>query len=137
MKRRTFVTGAMSSIPLLCVPRYLDGKEQALADRPSEIGWDSPRPDQASAMIKERWLEGEEAIKKDPQWAYEYAVDVIKGRWPEAEEVIKKDPGWAYSYAKEIIKGRWPEAEEVISKDPRWACEYAENVVNGKWSKLS
>jgi hypothetical protein len=47
---------------------------------------------------------------KDPRLAYEYALNIIKGRWKEAEEVIKKDPVWAYYYAYHIIKGRWIEA---------------------------
>jgi len=28
---------------------------------------------------------------KAPTWAYYYTLDVIRGRWPEAEEYIKKD----------------------------------------------
>jgi len=45
-------------------------------------------------------------------WLYWYARDVIKDRWPEAEEYIKKDPKHAYWYARDIIKNRWHEAEE-------------------------
>jgi len=73
----------------------------------------SPSPEQAyryaKDVIKGRWPDGEETIKKDPKWAYHYALDVIKGRWPEAEETIKNDPEWAYHYALDVIKGRWPE----------------------------
>ncbi len=33
---------------------------------------------------------------------YSYACDVIKGRWPKGEEAIKRDPEWAYRYAKKF-----------------------------------
>jgi len=38
--------------------------------------------------------EYEEIIMTDPEYAYLYARDVIKGRWKEAEEYIKKDNYW-------------------------------------------
>ena len=40
---------------------------------------------------------------RSPRWAYLYACDVIRGRWPEAEEFIKKDPEWAHYYARDVI----------------------------------
>ena len=43
-------------------------------------------------------------IKKDPDYAYVYSINIIKGRWIEAEEYIKKDPDYAYFYATNIIK---------------------------------
>ena len=72
-------------------------------------------------VIKDRWLEAEPIIMRDPVWACEYAKTVIKGRWPEAEETILKDHRSMYLYARNVIKGRWPEAERVLiinSKDP-------------------
>ena len=68
-----------------------------------------------------------------PLWIYTYALDVIKGRWLEVEEVIKKSPRYAMIYARDIIKGRWLEGEEVIKKSPRWVCNYAEIVIGGRW----
>ena len=72
---------------------------------------------------------------EDPFWLYMYARDIIKDRWLEAEEYIKKDPEYAHFYAKNVIKGRWPEAEEYIKKDSRWACRYAENIIKGRWKE--
>ena len=54
------------------------------------------------------------AIKKSPDLAYYYAVNVVRGRWEEAEPVIIKDPEWAYRYARDILRARWPEAEPHI-----------------------
>jgi len=55
-------------------------------------------------VLKRRWLEVEEYIIKDPQYACLYAIEFIKGRWPEAEETIKKDPCWSYEYARFVIR---------------------------------
>ena len=35
---------------------------------------------------------------RDPRWLYYYTRYVIKDRWPEAEEYIKKDPEWWERY---------------------------------------
>ena len=70
----------------------------------------------ARNVIKDRWIEAEEYIKKNPRWAYYYAQDVIKDRWIEAEEYIMKDPHWAYCYAQYVIKDRWIEAEEYYER---------------------
>ena len=61
-----------------------------------------------------------------------YAVNIIKGRWPEAEEYIKKDPLSAYVYAVRVIKDRWPEAEEYIKTDPAQAFIYAQHFFTNK-----
>jgi hypothetical protein len=72
-------------------------------------------------MHGERWPEGEEVIKKNPYYAYQYAEQVVRGRWPEGEDAIKKDPTMIYWYAKQILKHRWLEAEPFIPKDhPDW-----------------
>jgi hypothetical protein len=44
-------------------------------------------------------------LRKTPDRHY-YPRDIIKGRWPEGEEAIKKNPGWAYRYSRDVIKGR-------------------------------
>ena len=79
-------------------------------------------------VIKDRWPEAEEYIKKSPEWAYWYTYHIIKGRWEEAEEYIKKTPRWAYYYARHIIKRKWFEAEEYIKKNPYWWIEYYRNI---------
>jgi len=78
----------------------------------------------AAKVMKNRWLEAEEVIKRDPKWACLYALNVIKGRWTEAEDVIKNDPKWAYDYAKRIIKGRWVEAEDAIFRYTHYTSYY-------------
>ena len=87
----------------------------------------------ARDIIDGRWQEGEEAIKKSSQLAYQYARYTIKGRWPEGERIIKKDARLAYYYALDVIKGRWPEGEEAIRKDPEWASHYARDVIKERW----
>jgi hypothetical protein len=39
-------------------------------------------------------------IKKDQHYAYIYVRDIIKGRWKEGEEIIKKNPQYAIFYAQ-------------------------------------
>jgi len=48
----------------------------------------------------------------DPYNTYYYAKDVIKGRWIEGEEWIKKSSGLAYLYARNILKLNEEEARE-------------------------
>lgn len=61
-----------------------------------------------------------------------YAVNVLKNRWPEMEEKIKKSAKWAVSYARDVIKGRWLEAEKYISKNDRYTSQYGVEVIKGK-----
>jgi len=56
--------------------------------------------------------------------AFWFSLHVIKGRWPEAEEIIKKDAQISYYYAFLVIEGRWPEAEEIIKNDEKIAKSY-------------
>ena len=41
--------------------------------------------------MKGRWLEAEPYIMKNPQYAYNYAINVLKRRWLEAEPFIFQD----------------------------------------------
>ena len=90
----------------------------------------------AKVIKKDRWLEAEKLIKKEPEIAYLYAKFVIKGRWPEAEKLIKKEPEIAYIYAKFVIKGRWPEAEKNIRKCSSSARKYAKYVLKKRWKVI-
>lgn len=47
-----------------------------------------------AAVTGQRFLEGEPIIKTNPFYAAMYAKYIIKHRWPEAEEVIKKSGDW-------------------------------------------
>jgi len=61
-----------------------------------------------------------------------YAVNVLKGRWPEMEEKIKKSPKWSVAYARDVLKGRWEEAEKYISKKDNYLAQYGIEVIKGK-----
>lgn len=54
------------------------------------------------------------------EWAYSYTMDVIRGRWIEGEEAIKRSSGWAYFYARDVIEDRWVEGEEAIKRNDYW-----------------
>lgn len=84
-------------------------------------------------IIKGRWEEAESVIMKCPIYAYEYALDIINGRWYEAEPYIKKDPYYAYYYARYITKERWEEAEPTIMKNTIYAYYYARDIIKGRW----
>ena len=79
-------------------------------------------------VVKDRWINGEEIIKKKPRWVYHYARWIIGGRWKAAESYIKKDPQYAYYYAMFVIKGRWLEAEPYIKKNKCWHKDYVEYI---------
>ena len=101
-------------------------KPKRIKDRIEAIKKDPEKAyEHAKFFIKKRWPEAEPYIMKDPQAAYKYAVNFIKGRWPEAEPYIMQNPYWAQYYVENVIKGRWPEAEPYIMKDARAAAPYA------------
>ncbi len=62
-------------------------------------------------------------------WAYWYARYIIKGKWPEGEEAIKKHPASAYRYAYYVLGERWPEGEEIISTDKGWNRMYEIDIL--------
>lgn len=68
--------------------------------------------------------------------AYDYARHVLKQRWIEAESFIMKDPDTAYRYAKNVIGTRWHEAEPYILLDLRISVMYAMDVIQGRWFEL-
>lgn len=74
-----------------------------------------------------------DVLKKDPEYAFFYALNTIKGRWPEAEPFIMKDPYYAYCYAEDIIKGRWLEAEPTILSNEACIYYYAAYVIGHRW----
>lgn len=58
-----------------------------------------------------------------------YAANVLKSRWIEAEEIIKRSAKWSVAYARDVIKGRWEEAEKTIAKDPKYLADYGVEVI--------
>lgn len=69
------------------------------------------------------------AHEQAPFWFCWYCRIVVKGRWLEAEEVIRRDGYQSYIYARDVIKGAWPEAEEAIREDKNCAWLYAHNAL--------
>lgn len=61
-----------------------------------------------------------------------YATNVLRGRWPEMEEKIRKSAKCAVLYARDVIKGRWEQAEKYISKNTKYLSQYAIEVIKGK-----
>jgi hypothetical protein len=51
----------------------------------------------------------ENLISKDPNMAYDYALDTLKDRFPLGEEAICQNPRCLWLYSKNIIKGKLPE----------------------------
>jgi len=89
--------------------------------------------DEYAYLIRERFLEGEPAIAKDPERAAGYAISILKKRWPEAEAAITTNPQGAYQYATHILKRPWPEGEVAIAKSPRWSYHYASQLLEHRF----
>ena len=51
----------------------------------------------------------ENLISKNPDMAYDYALETIKDRFPLGEEAICQNPRCLWLYSKNIIKGKLPE----------------------------
>ena len=75
--------------------------------------------DYIEKLIQDKWPEAEPYVKDDANTAYNYAA-ASRQRFLEGEQAIKTDPFYATMYAKYIIKHRWPEAEAVIKKSRYW-----------------
>ena len=55
-----------------------------------------------ASETNQRFLAGERAVMKDPEWAYWYAIGIIKCRWEAAEPTIMKDSFYWTLYKKHI-----------------------------------
>ena len=71
-----------------------------------------------------------QAVAKDPERAYWYAVGILKGPFKLGEPTIAKDPMRAYLYAKKVLEGPFRLGEPAIAEDPRWSYWYALKVLN-------
>lgn len=89
----------------------------------------------AKVIKKDRWLEAEKLIKKEPEIAYLYAKFVIKGRWPEAEKNIRKCSSSARKYAKYVLKKRWKVIEKNLTSIWDFS-DYVQHVLKSPNSKL-
>jgi hypothetical protein len=103
----------------------------------------------AFRVLRGRFPEGEAAISRVADLAYDYAWTILSndpewvkikghehGRWPEAEDTIKMDPHSASFYAEYVIKGRWEEAEPYIMKRVDIAVDYAIDVLKCRWKDV-
>ena len=72
---------------------------------------------------------GEDAISKDPVYAHKYACDVLKKPFPRGEDAITKDSYYAYKYAISVLKKPWPKGEDAISKDSFYSYYYARDIL--------
>ena len=111
----------------------------------------------AKNIIKDRWLEAENTIMRDPErarWYHLYMIDGDPGNiinaissvvrsWVKRESNIDKlkslmeppikDPEICCNYASKILHERWREAESLIINYPEWACRYASRIIKGPW----
>lgn len=62
----------------------------------------------------------EKYLKDDPWFAYRYALVVKKERWLEAEKAIAKNPDLLFIYLNEFIEERVPEWEHVLKNSTFW-----------------
>jgi hypothetical protein len=77
----------------------------------------------------------ENALAKDPVYAYLYATDVLHGPFPKGEDTIAKSSVCAYLYVKNVIKGRWPPGEPAIAKSNGFSFEYGKFLGDPDWKK--
>lgn len=61
--------------------------------------------DYARYVLCKRWPEAEPLIATSTVWAFEYACNVIGGRFLEGEEAIKKDPLRWHKYIDMVVNG--------------------------------
>lgn len=86
--------------------------------------------DYIEKLIQDKWPEAESYVKDDPHSAYNYAA-ASRQRFLEGEPAIKTNPFYAALYAKYILKRRWPEAEEAIKKSRYW-FDYRSHFLHGR-----
>lgn len=75
-----------------------------------------------------------DAIKTDPMWAADWAIQYSKKPWPEAEPYILQNTGVATRYACKL-KRKWPELEqELLKRGTAFSkAQYAATLLGGKW----
>ena len=79
-----------------------------------------------------RWPfpEGEDAIARDANNSYSYAVGVLRRRFEKGEDAIAQEPGLSVSYAVNVLKGnRFIAGEPTIAKNGHTAADYVERVL--------
>ena len=69
-----------------------------------------------------------------PKEAFEECL-IKKERIIDLEKIISKDPYWSNLYARDIINGPFELGEKTISKDSYYSYRYASDVINGAFEK--
>lgn len=87
----------------------------------------------AASVLRDRWPEGEDIVRRDSEWAYMYARDVVEGPWPPGESAIARDAESALSYAISMLGGQFQEGEAAIAKDPMRSYRYAVDVLHDRF----
>lgn len=79
--------------------------------------------------------EGEDAIAKNANTAYNYSAFILGKRFPKGEDAISKDTSIAYKYAYEVLRSRFPKGEDAISKDANTSYNYAAYILTKPFPK--
>src|SRR4030065_565173 len=84
-------------------PKSIKGHDVAYEKVPG-LAWKKYK-DQPDELKKREdlWSKGEDAIAKDPYFAYLYAHDVLKKPFPKGEDAIVKQSGFSYWYAHDVL----------------------------------
>ena len=78
---------------------------------------------------KERIIDLEKIISKDPYWSNLYARDIINGPFELGEEAIASSIYYSYWYSNDVLKGQFSLGEKIISNDPGTSFHYAKFVI--------
>ena len=87
---------------------------------------------------KERIIDLEKIISKNPNWSFSYARYIIGGAWELGEEAISKNPNWSFSYAYKVIKGPFEKCHYIIFNSS-WKNDYMKLLksINYDMTKIS
>lgn len=66
------------------------------------------------SLKKERIIDLEKIIRKDPYYSYHYASDIINSRFELGEKSIGVHPYYSYRYARDVINGAFEKCHPVI-----------------------
>lgn len=72
----------------------------------------------------------EQAVAKNADTAFKYAVQIIKGPWPPGEAAIAQNPRYVYEYARDVIKAPWPPGEAAIATNNQYSTLYKRFVAS-------
>jgi len=65
---------------------------------------------------------------EDPEFAYEYAMNIDRTARSDTRAAVCGEPEYAYFYAHDIDRKSHPDTRAAVCGDPKWAYWYALNV---------